>query len=62
MNKLVNIQITCDGNGRVVVFINGQPAGLYLCEYSLDTQLEQLLEKYLVKYQSSEFAEEKLPF
>lgn len=60
MSKLVSIQLISNGEGEVLVFINGQPYnGVYFCENSLSTELEQLLEKHLVKYKTEE---EKLPF
>lgn len=63
MSKSVSIQLISNGEGEVLVFINGQPYnGVYFCENDLHDGLKRLLEKYLVKYQSSEVTKEDLPF
>lgn len=50
-NKPVNIQLVSDGDGLVIVIVNGKPNEMtYYCEYHLNNALEKLLEKYLVKY------------
>lgn len=63
MSKSVSIQLISNGEGQVLVFINGQPHnGVYFCGNSLSLELEQLLEKHLVKYLSSQSVKEELPF
>ena len=60
MSKSVSIQLISNGEGQVLVFINGQPYnGVYFCENNLHNGLKNLLEKHLVKYKTEE---EKLPF
>lgn len=61
MNEPVSIQLVGDGEGNVLVFINGKPySSGYLCEYDLHDGLKELLKSELVKYQSNN--KEELPF
>lgn len=48
MSKSVSIQLISNG--------------VYFCEYDLHDGLKSLLEKHLVKHQSSKSTEENLPF
>lgn len=61
MSKPCNIQLVSNGDGQVVVIIDGRPLErIFDCEYSLTNDLHTLLEKHLVKYESQ--TDETLPF
>lgn len=44
------IELVYDGNGLVLMFLNGQPAGRYSCEYGLDPELKRKLEELLCEF------------
>jgi hypothetical protein len=44
------IELIADGNGGVIVFVNGRPESQFFCEYDIPRELLELLQKVLTKY------------
>ncbi len=44
---MVKVELVGDGNGHILVFINGCPQGQYYAAYSLPDTLERLLQTEL---------------
>ena len=55
MQKPRNIQLVTDGDGTVILIVDGKPEDTYFYEYgSLPTELEAKLCKYLPRYEPEE--------
>lgn len=44
------IELITDGEGNVLMFVNGQPIGNYSCGHYLDDVLEHELKSRLIRY------------
>lgn len=56
---MVKIELIGDGNGSVMLFVNGQPVDDFFCEYSLSSKLKGLLAEYLCKYKPVQTEEDE---